>query len=483
MTIAEIQGLIKKDETRTLELKKTTGELKEAMHTVCAFLNTSGGQLLFGIAPGSLQVIGQQVTDNTRREIARELTKIEPAVSLDVNYIELDGKSDFYVIVIDVPTEPNRNRPYVYDGKPYYRIESTTSVMPQSMYQELLLQRDARKMKWEEEIDQKASVDCLDEESVRRLVASGIQAGRIPESMRIKSIPEILDKMKLSENGHTKNAAVALFTKEDYAPIQLHIRLARFRGTNKREFIDNRRSIGNIFHLYDDGMAFLFKHLNISGTFVDGQPERVESLTIPYKALRECLLNALAHRLYDSPSGFVSIAVYDDRVEIENLGILPAGFTLDDMMKPHISHAQNPLIAQIMYYGKYLETWGRGIELMNDECELAGVPKPKFEMTGGCFKATFQRNDYVEDAAKGVKDKGERGVNDKGERGVNDLNDTEIRILAIISANPSASISKIAETLSLSRKNTHKHMAGLQEKGIIKRVGPNFGGTWKINRQ
>lgn len=401
MTIAEIQELIKKDETRTLELKKTTGELKEAMHTICAFLNTAGGQLLFGIAPGSLQVIGQQVTDNTRREIARELTKIEPAVSLDVNYIELDEKADFYVIVIDIPTEPDRNRPYVYDGRPYYRIESTTSLMPQSMYQELLLQRDIRKRKWEEEIDTKVSVDSLDEESVRRLVSSGIQAGRIPESMRIKSIPEILDKMKLSENGHIKNAAVALFTKEDYAPIQLHIRLARFKGTNKREFIDNRRSIGNIFHLYDDGMAFLFKHLNISGTFVDGQPERVESLTIPYKALRECLLNALAHRLYDSPSGFVSIAIYDDRVEIENLGTLPTGFTLDDMMKPHISHAQNPLIAQIMYYGKYLETWGRGIELMNDECTLAGVPRPEFEMSGGCFKATFRRNDYVADVSVG----------------------------------------------------------------------------------
>ena len=397
-----------------------------------------------------------------------------------MNYIELDEKSDFYVIVIDVPTEPNRNRPYVYDGRPYYRIESTTSVMPQSMYQELLLQRDIRKRKWEEEIDPKASVDCLDEESVRRLVSSGIQAGRIPESMRIKSIPEILDKMKLSEKGRIKNAALALFTKEDYAPIQLHIRLARFRGTNKREFIDNRRSIGNIFHLYDDGMAFLFKHLNISGTFVDGQPERVESLTIPYKALRECLLNALAHRLYDSPSGFVSIAIYDDRVEIENLGTLPAGFTLDDMMKPHISHAQNPLIAQIMYYGKYLETWGRGIELMNDECTLAGVPKPEFEISGGCFKATFYRNDYVEDAAKGVNDRGERGVNDRGERGVNELTETEKQILSIISANPTTSISKIAETLSLSRKNTHKHMATLKEKGIIERVGANFGGSWKV---
>ncbi len=404
MTVAEIQELIKKDETRTLELKKTTGELKEAMHTVCAFLNTAGGQLLFGITPNSLQVIGQQVTDNTRREIAHELTRIEPAVSLDVNYIELDGKPGFYVIVVDVPVDTNRNRPYVYDGRPYYRIESTTSVMPQSMYQELLLQRDSRKIKWEEEIDPKASVDCLDEESVRRLVASGIQAGRIPESMRIKSIPEILDKMKLSENGQLKNAAVALFTTEDYAPIQLHLRLARFKGTNKREFIDNRRSIGNIFHLYDEGMAFLFKHLNISGTFVDGQPERIESLTIPYKALRECLLNSLAHRLYDSPSGFASIAIYDDRVEIENLGTLPTGFTLDDMMKPHISHAQNPLIAQIMYYGKYLETWGRGIELMNEECELAGVPKPEFEVSGGCFKATFKRNDYVAAAGESGQD-------------------------------------------------------------------------------
>ena len=43
MTIDDIQQLIKPDESRTLEVKKTTGELKEAMHTVCAFLNTEGG--------------------------------------------------------------------------------------------------------------------------------------------------------------------------------------------------------------------------------------------------------------------------------------------------------------------------------------------------------------------------------------------------------------------------------------------------------
>ncbi len=69
-----------------------------------------------------------------------------------------------------------------------------------------------------------------------------------------------------------------------------------------------------------------------------------------------------------------------------------------------------------MYYGKYLETWGRGIELMNDECALAGVPKPEFEVSGGCFKVTFPRNDYLGDIGAGVNDRGEREVNDRGER-------------------------------------------------------------------
>ncbi|MDY4786215.1 MAG: ATP-binding protein, partial [Bacteroidaceae bacterium] len=73
MTIEDIQALIHSDETRTLELKKTTGELKDGIRSVCAFLNTAGGWLLFGIAPTTLKILGQEVTDNTRKEIAREI--------------------------------------------------------------------------------------------------------------------------------------------------------------------------------------------------------------------------------------------------------------------------------------------------------------------------------------------------------------------------------------------------------------------------
>lgn len=74
MDIEDIKRIIAGDETRTLELKKTTGELKDGMHSACAFLNTDGGWLIFGIAPTSLKVLGQVVTDKTRQEIANALT-------------------------------------------------------------------------------------------------------------------------------------------------------------------------------------------------------------------------------------------------------------------------------------------------------------------------------------------------------------------------------------------------------------------------
>lgn len=65
MTIYDVKVLIASDESRTLELNKTTGELKDGMHAACAFLNTEGGWQIFGIAPKSLKIIGQQVTDDT----------------------------------------------------------------------------------------------------------------------------------------------------------------------------------------------------------------------------------------------------------------------------------------------------------------------------------------------------------------------------------------------------------------------------------
>ena len=58
------------------------------METACAFLNSDGGWLMFGVSP-NLKITGQNVTDATRQEIANALRKIEPAVDVEVEYIKL----------------------------------------------------------------------------------------------------------------------------------------------------------------------------------------------------------------------------------------------------------------------------------------------------------------------------------------------------------------------------------------------------------
>lgn len=87
LTIKDIIAIAAKDESRVLELKQSTGELYKAMTSACAFLNTDGGWLFFGVTP-KLQVVGQNVTDSTRQELALALRKIEPAIDIPAQFAE-----------------------------------------------------------------------------------------------------------------------------------------------------------------------------------------------------------------------------------------------------------------------------------------------------------------------------------------------------------------------------------------------------------
>ena len=89
MTIEDVEQLIARGENRHTELKKSTGELTDAMHTACAFLNGEGGWLLFGITPNTLRTLGQTVSDSTRREIAQALSGLEPTVDVQVQYVDV----------------------------------------------------------------------------------------------------------------------------------------------------------------------------------------------------------------------------------------------------------------------------------------------------------------------------------------------------------------------------------------------------------
>lgn len=237
LTIEELKILIQNDEHRQLELKKTTGELKDGMHTACAFLNTDGGWLFFGIAPTSLKIVGQQVTDSTQREIAQALSYMEPQIEVRVEYIDVPNTPNHKVIAMHFDAWAWGMVPYTYHGCPYYKVESTTKEMPRDMYEERLRRSKPDKFAWERQPSDFTDISSLDEKLIRGVVLLGVERGRLTESALTEPIENILSKWKLITDNRPLNAATALFTKDTGRYTQFTMRLARFLGTEKTSLL------------------------------------------------------------------------------------------------------------------------------------------------------------------------------------------------------------------------------------------------------
>ena len=88
--------------------------------------------------------------------------------------------------------------------------------------------------------------------------------------------------------------------------------------------------------------------------------------------------------------GTVGIAIYDDRVEIESSGAFPPDMTLEKLLGGHSSEPPNLIIANVLYKSELLESWGRGIRLMIDECRNANIPDPEFHTDGSSVWVVFR---------------------------------------------------------------------------------------------
>ncbi|MBR5631953.1 MAG: putative DNA binding domain-containing protein [Bacteroidales bacterium] len=465
MTINDIETLIHTDETRNLELKKTTGELKDGMKSACAFLNTDGGWLIFGIAPTTLKVVGQDVTENTRREIAQALTHLEPALDVEVNYVDLPNSNGKQVIVMHFDKWVWGKEPYTYHKCPYYRIESVTKEMPRDMFVERLKAARPHDFAWENQTAERVTLDDMDEERIRNAVRLGIAGGRINASAEGATVETLLGKLKLLNNGKPTNAAVMLFGKntDDYP--QLLLRMACFKGNDKNEFLDNKQEMGNFFDLLDAGTAFCFRNLRLAGKIVGMRRE--EQLEIPAEALREALINALCHREYDNPRASVSLAIYYDRIEIVNPGHFPAQLTPENIKLQHDSFPFNLKIAQVLYQTTYLESWGSGVRRMVKLCEAQHLAEPEYRLGNNTVTVIFRRN--------------RDSQNDSQNDSQKSLNERQRKIVGLMRGNRQITVAKIAKTLSLSAATIYREIKAINTLTELYWEGSPKTGQWAGN--
>lgn len=205
---------------------------------------------------------------------------------------------------------------------------------------------------------------------------------------------------------------------------------------------------------------------------------RKDELEVPITALRECCANALAHMDWRKTAS-VGVAIYDDRIEIENAGMLPEDIPAAQLtygsriLDSHTSEPPNETIARVMYYSGVIEHWGRGLSMIFEDCERAGLPQPVVSDEKGVVRVVFirpnlsgQKNDPISNP-----------INDP----INLLSEFDKNILQVVKGHPGISRINIVPIVGKSEATVKRALKALGEKGFIEyRGSKKTGGYFKM---
>lgn len=243
---------------------------------------------------------------------------------------------------------------------------------------------------WDATPAPRASIGDIDTEALRRFVATARKGRNFP--LNEDAAPaDVLSKLNLLDKDSPTQGAVLLFGREPqrFLPAAI-IKCAHFHGTEVAKPIPAHLDVkGTAFDQVDAAVDFVLSKINVSvGTREDSAQAPVE-YEIPREAIREAIVNAVAHRDYTSNAS-VQVSLFTDRLEIWNPGNLPPALTLELLRTEHRSFPRNLLFAEALYLARYIERYGTGTGDMIRRCAEAGLPEPDFQLTDG-FVTILQR--------------------------------------------------------------------------------------------
>lgn len=161
---------------------------------------------------------------------------------------------------------------------------------------------------------------------------------------------------------------------------------ARFRGEDKTEIIDRYQVEGTILDAADEVPKFIMRNTRLSAEIRGIRRQDIPEY--PQVAIREVLINALAHCDYSIVGSHIQIAIFSNRLELQNPGMLPFGFTLDDL-KAGVSRVRNRVIARVFSELNLMEEWGSGYKRVIEACYEGGYPEPEWQELGTSVRVIF----------------------------------------------------------------------------------------------
>jgi ATP-dependent DNA helicase RecG len=265
-------------------------------------------------------------------------------------------------------------------------------------------------------------------------------------------------EIQISGQIYLKRAAILLFHPfpENFVTGS-YIKIGYFQSDDELVFQDAIH--GNLFEQIEKTIDLLFTKYIKAEISYEGI-NRVEKYEYPKEAIREALLNAVAHKDY-SGGVPIQISVYRDKIIFWNEGQLPENWTIKNLLVKHASRPYNPDIAIALFRSGYIESWGRGTIKILNECKQAGIPEPVFSYDSSDMSVEFRQDIY-------------------NEKYLNSLNLNERQIKAVLYLKEKGKInnSNYQNLNNVSRETATRDLKELIDKQLMKPSGQKGAGAF-----
>ena len=419
-------------ETEQIELKKSTGELKEGIISLGSMLNKHGNGILYFGVKNNGDIIGQQIGDSTLREISQAIAVgIKPQVIPTISLVLMDEKN---VVKIEANGE---ERPYSAYGRYYMRsADEDREILPAQLKK---LMRD----------DQTSSIVTMDAE-YDHLTFNQLKTLYANHSLTINTETFEQNTGLINKNGHY-NLMAELLADDNY----FSIKVARFAGTDKTELV-MRNEYGYKCLLIAMGQALDYMEaINETRVTLSGDMVRKEESLFDFACFREAWINACLHNKWSSKTP-PAIYIFSNRIEIISTGGLPPYYSEEEFFSG-ISHPVNVQLQKIMGQLDIVEQTGHGVPLI-----VKTYGREAFTITDHFITVTFPFTFSISRNKDEV------------------ITKSEDKVFRLIESDQHISIKNIAEQSQLSVPRVNQIIKQLKSMKKIERVGSKRSGMWVV---
>ena len=435
----DLLEILKRPEGKSLEFKRDLSSPSGLVRTAVAFANTAGGIVLLGIEDGTATIVG--VSDPLALE-ERGASLLSDAITPRLlPDLELLSYRQTQVLAVRIHPSPIRPHHVAREGLgrgTYVRVGSTNRRADRPLLAEL--QRFAHGDTFDaqprpdldsEVIDFRVASESF--EPVRRLARRDLESLGLLASYQGRLVPTVGGVLLFGRN------RIECFP-------DAWIQEGRFAGLDRARITDQARLAGPLPGLIEQAVGFIEKHSMHS--VVIGRIRRRDVWTLPPVALREAIVNAIVHADYAQQGAPIRLALFDDRIEVENPGLLPFGLTLEDLPRG-VSKLRNRVIGRVVHELGLVEQWGSGVQRMLAACQDSGLPAPRWEEVGFRVRVTLS----TERAGPAA------------------LDELDARVLHLLADGRGRRTSEIAAAIGRSTRATRTRLAGLVAHGLVREVG------------